>query len=278
MRFGYGPSLLAAVLSVLAFDFFFVPPYFSFAVTDSSHIVTFSVMFIVAVVISHLTKRFANRPTARADASATRQASTRSAASWRCAQSRASLLATATRHVREVFDAKVAVLLPGRDGRARARACRRGNTRPGRQATSASPTGCGSTSARPAPGPTRSLPPARSSFRSRARAAGSASSRSSRAAPRLGSADGAAAARHLREPHRLGARAHAACRRGAPAALRIETEQLRNALLSSVSHDLRTPLGRHHGGDERAPRRRRSGGRGQPARAARGQRTRRRCG
>ena len=26
-RFGRGPSLLAATLSVLAFDFFFIPPY-----------------------------------------------------------------------------------------------------------------------------------------------------------------------------------------------------------------------------------------------------------
>ncbi len=52
MRFGYGPSLLAAVLSVVAFDFFFVPPYFSFAVSDLRHTVTFAVMFLVAVIIS----------------------------------------------------------------------------------------------------------------------------------------------------------------------------------------------------------------------------------
>ena len=69
MRFGYGPSLVAAVLSVLTFDFFFVPPYLSFAVSDFSHIVTFGVMFLVAVVISSLTKRIRDQ----ADAARSRE-------------------------------------------------------------------------------------------------------------------------------------------------------------------------------------------------------------
>jgi two-component system, OmpR family, sensor histidine kinase KdpD len=57
LRFGYGPSIVAAVLSVLLLDFFFVPPYLSFAVSDFQHVVMFAVMFVVAVVISHLTRR-----------------------------------------------------------------------------------------------------------------------------------------------------------------------------------------------------------------------------
>jgi two-component system sensor histidine kinase KdpD len=55
--FGRGPSLLAATLSVLAYDFFFIPPVFTFAVTDLHHIVTFIVMFVVGVLISGLTLR-----------------------------------------------------------------------------------------------------------------------------------------------------------------------------------------------------------------------------
>jgi two-component system sensor histidine kinase KdpD len=54
-RFGLGPSILASVLSVAAFDFFFVPPYLTFAVSDTQYLVTFVVMLIVAVVISNLT-------------------------------------------------------------------------------------------------------------------------------------------------------------------------------------------------------------------------------
>ena len=57
LRFGYGPSLLAAVLSVGCFDFFFIPPLYTFAVRDLSHVVTFAVMFMVALVISGLTQR-----------------------------------------------------------------------------------------------------------------------------------------------------------------------------------------------------------------------------
>src|SRR5208283_4968219 len=73
MRFGYGPSLLAAVLGVLSFDFFFVPPYFTFAVTDLRHILTFAIMFLVAIVISSLTQRI------RAQADAARERENRTA-------------------------------------------------------------------------------------------------------------------------------------------------------------------------------------------------------
>jgi len=57
MRFGYGPSLLAAVLSAIAFEFFFLPPYFSLAIANLHYIVTFGVMLTIAFVISHLTHR-----------------------------------------------------------------------------------------------------------------------------------------------------------------------------------------------------------------------------
>jgi K+-sensing histidine kinase KdpD len=57
MRYGYGPSLLATLLGVLAFEYCFIPPLFSFAVSDLRHVVTFAVMFLVAFVISDLTRR-----------------------------------------------------------------------------------------------------------------------------------------------------------------------------------------------------------------------------
>src|SRR5262249_49013439 len=50
IRFGLGPSIFAAILSVATFDFLFIPPYLTFAVADFRHIVTFVVMFLVAVV------------------------------------------------------------------------------------------------------------------------------------------------------------------------------------------------------------------------------------
>jgi K+-sensing histidine kinase KdpD len=57
MRFGYAPSLITAVLSVGAFDFFFTVPYFSFSVADKSYVLTFAIMLFVAFVISNLTER-----------------------------------------------------------------------------------------------------------------------------------------------------------------------------------------------------------------------------
>jgi two-component system, OmpR family, sensor histidine kinase KdpD len=62
-----GPAALSAVLSVLCFDFFFVPPRFTFNVSDAQYFLTFIVMFVTAMVISHLTIRM------REEAEAARQ-------------------------------------------------------------------------------------------------------------------------------------------------------------------------------------------------------------
>src|SRR5919204_6627495 len=52
-----GAALFACLASVAAFDFFFVPPYFTLAVAESRFVVTFAVMLVVALVISGLTRR-----------------------------------------------------------------------------------------------------------------------------------------------------------------------------------------------------------------------------
>jgi two-component system sensor histidine kinase KdpD len=54
---GRGPSLLTAVLSVLAFDFIFVPPHFTLAVANAEYILTFAGLMVVGLVISTLTVR-----------------------------------------------------------------------------------------------------------------------------------------------------------------------------------------------------------------------------
>jgi len=54
-RFGRGPAALAALLNVAAFDFFFVPPHLSFAVSDAQYLLTFAVMLLVGLVTGHLT-------------------------------------------------------------------------------------------------------------------------------------------------------------------------------------------------------------------------------
>ena len=52
---GRGPSLLAAIAGVLAFDFFLVPPYLTLAVSDTQYFVTFIALLVVSLIISTLT-------------------------------------------------------------------------------------------------------------------------------------------------------------------------------------------------------------------------------
>jgi two-component system, OmpR family, sensor histidine kinase KdpD len=54
-RFGRGPAAFSAVLGVVAFDFFFVPPRFNFAVSDAQYLVTFGVMLLVGLLVGQLT-------------------------------------------------------------------------------------------------------------------------------------------------------------------------------------------------------------------------------
>ena len=57
VRLGSGPAILAAFGGVALFDFFFVPPHFSMAVADAQYLITFAVMLAVALVIGQLAAR-----------------------------------------------------------------------------------------------------------------------------------------------------------------------------------------------------------------------------
>jgi two-component system, OmpR family, sensor histidine kinase KdpD len=54
-RFGRGPALLAAGLSVLLLNLIFVPPRYSLAVADERFLFTFAVMLVVGLVVGQLT-------------------------------------------------------------------------------------------------------------------------------------------------------------------------------------------------------------------------------
>ena len=66
---GLDAALLSAFLSVALFDFFFVPPRFSFSVSDGQYLITFVVMLAVAIITGKLTanlRQRANESTAEA--------------------------------------------------------------------------------------------------------------------------------------------------------------------------------------------------------------------
>jgi two-component system sensor histidine kinase KdpD len=54
VKWGRGPAIVGALVNVAAFDFFFVPPRFSFMVNDIQYLLTFAVMLVVGVFIGQL--------------------------------------------------------------------------------------------------------------------------------------------------------------------------------------------------------------------------------
>ena len=118
-RYGRGPAVTTSVFGVASFDFFFVPPQFSFAVSDIQYLFTFAIMLAVALVISNLAASVrlqANVAGHRERRTAQLYAMSRELAATRGQEAMARV---AVRHVSEVFDSQVVVLLPGGGGRLR---------------------------------------------------------------------------------------------------------------------------------------------------------------
>jgi len=117
LRLGRGPSVLASVLSVGFFDYFFVAPRFSFAVSDAQYLLTFAVMLLISLVIATLMASV--RQQTRVSGARERRTSLLYAMSRELAATRgtANMCRVAVRHVAEVFQCKVVVLLPDALGR-----------------------------------------------------------------------------------------------------------------------------------------------------------------
>jgi two-component system sensor histidine kinase KdpD len=242
VRTGRGPSALASILSVAAFDFFFVPTYWTFAVSDSQYLVTFAVMLVVALVVSGLTVSI------RTQAEAARERERRTSALYAMSKELAStrglgtLLEVAVRHLIDVFEGRLVILLPGSDGRLQPRAERLApfHLDPNDVAVSQwayehrEPAGMG----------TDNLPGAQMLFVPLLASRGVVGILGMRLAdPHLFETPDQ---RHLLETFAnqiaLAVERALLAEETQAAQVSIESERLRNTLLSSVSHDLRTPL------------------------------------
>ncbi len=119
-RLGRTPALLACVTGVAAFDFLFVAPTFSFAVSDFQYLITFAVMLTVGLLTSHLTAGL------RFQAKVASHRETRARALYEYARELTGVLQTeqvfeiTQRTLAAAFRAKVTLLLPDADGRLRA--------------------------------------------------------------------------------------------------------------------------------------------------------------
>jgi two-component system sensor histidine kinase KdpD len=113
---GRGPSVLASALTVAAFNFFFVPPRFTFYV-EGQYLVTFIVMPVVALVIAGLTARV------RAAAEASRERERRTEALLRLSrdlvavQRTAEVLRRTVARMGEALGAHAVALLPDEHAR-----------------------------------------------------------------------------------------------------------------------------------------------------------------
>ncbi len=115
MRGNIGASALASVLSVIAYDFFFIPPFYSFSTSDIGYFITLIIMLIVALIISHLTILI--RRQAETAHLAERRTATIHVLSRRLASTRGvdKLLHVSIRYLSEVFDSEIIALLPTND-------------------------------------------------------------------------------------------------------------------------------------------------------------------
>ena len=241
VRLGRGPAILASALGVLAYDFFFVPPPLTLNVHDARYFMTFGMLFAIGFVVSELASRLRRQEReaiAREERTAALYALSKALIS---ADDAIDVATVAANQAAEVF-AVTAIAFHSGDGDALepAAAFPLGSSLDGHELAVAK--WCYRHS-RPAGLGTDTLP-------------GS----SVLCAPLLG-ASGCMGVLALRPTARqalsidLRALLDAFChqvgfalervrlaREARQSAVRVRTEEMRNSLLSAVSHDLRTPL------------------------------------
>jgi len=264
MRLGRGPAALAAVLSVSAFDFFFVPPRFSFAVSDVQYLLTFCIMLAVGLITGQLTAGL------RSQARVALHREERAAALYQLARDLSGavqldqVVKISDESIENTFHAVAALLLPDGDSQLKVASERSDSPPASERPTSQLPTTARPTSARPearlavdlgiaqwafdkgqsAGVGTDTLPgseilyiPLRASEGSRGVLALKARHRRLLKIPeqrQLLDTFAALITIALERVHYVGV--------AQDAVVRMESERLRNSLLAALSHDLRTPL------------------------------------
>ena len=241
LRGGRAAAVLASILSVAAFDFFFVKPYLTFAVTDVEYLLTFAVMLAVGLVVSNLTARLKEQlelSRRREEHTAALYALTRDLADVALLDQ---LIATSARHIEATFQCPAALYL--RDAvnglrlaggmsvaadEERERAVARWVLDHGQKA------GCG----------TNTLPAARALYLPLSTATQTVGVLAvvPRAPEQFLDPDELHLLETFAQQTALAAERVELAQQAEQARLQAESEQVRNALLRTVSHDLRTPL------------------------------------
>jgi two-component system, OmpR family, sensor histidine kinase KdpD len=111
-RRGLKPAIFTAIVGVLAFDFFLIPPFLTFRVADTEYLITFAGMIVIGGLISLLVTR--SREHADAAQAREQETSTLYALSQDLAVAVDidSIVSAVTKHIWEIFQWESAFLLP----------------------------------------------------------------------------------------------------------------------------------------------------------------------
>jgi two-component system sensor histidine kinase KdpD len=242
VRYGRGPAIAASVASVLVFDFFFVPPFLHVTVHDAHYVLTFTVMLTIGIIISTLTARLQEQ------LQNAQQLEHRTAALLRLTKQLTEigglefLVRSAGQQLRDIFDGEVVLFVRDAAGPLQLRFGQ--DTAVARHDVSAVVAQWVADHDQLAGAGTDTLPNATALF-----------------APMIGSLRTVGAvgvkprdAERFLDPEQrrlletcasliaLSIERDQSVLEAHAAQLQVQAEQLRNSLLSSVSHDLRTPL------------------------------------
>ncbi len=115
-RYSRTTGIVTTVLSVLAFDYTVVRPYYSFAVSDTQYLITFGVMLLTGLVISTLTTRLRDQERLSRLREQRTNALLQLSRELILCSDQTAVMQTAVRHVGEFFDSGVGILRPAPSG------------------------------------------------------------------------------------------------------------------------------------------------------------------
>jgi two-component system sensor histidine kinase KdpD len=238
---GRGPSILASLVSIAALAYFFVPPYFSFAVLNTEYAITLAVMLGVSILVSELTGRIhrqANKAQQQERETAVLYEMSRTLPAMLSLQD---MLQEAVNQISQMFASRVSVLMPDSKKELRVWAGDPLLDEYGREMLVARwvyryghLAGLG----------TQTLPQSRAFYlplRASHKVIGVLRLEPDRA-NRLADPGSLQFLEALGSQIALAIERESLSRQTQEVRVQIETERMRSALLSSVSHDLRTPL------------------------------------
>jgi two-component system sensor histidine kinase KdpD len=232
-KFGHGPALAAVALSVASYSYYFVPPVFAFAKIESQYVITLTVMMAIGIVIGELTSRL------RKQLVASRAQEQRTAQLYRVTRELGQLsgveqlTAAAGRAAAATFDGEATIFLLDGNGRLAPHYGGDGSLGLDPNLLAA---------AQEVAQPSRTEAGSHDAFAGDATVVAMRGAKRTRLAGRFRDPEERSMLEAYANLAALSLERDALLEESHAVRTQVEREQLRNSLLTSISHDLRTPL------------------------------------